>query len=122
MERVIHKLSLKPSSREVYKIPMCDKDPILLSVQMQSMIPTIWYERNDPVMPAVHLGTGHDIPEKTEAYPEHEVEVITVFTGESFTIPEGFTFAGTAASHDFTKSPLVAHVYVKGFDVSHNNK
>lgn len=122
MQHVIHKMSLKPSSREVYKIPMCESAPVLLSVQMQSMTPTIWYLHNNPVMPAVHLGNGHEIPETSEAYAEREVEVMVVFTGEPFSIPEGFTYAGTAASHDFTKSPLVAHVYVKGFDVSHNNK
>lgn len=119
MERVIHKLSLKPSSREVYKIPMCDAAPVLLSVQMQSLIPTIWYERNNVVVGTVTVDSDIN---PFGSSPEHEVEVLVVFTGESFNIPEGFTYAGTAASHDFTKSPLVAHVYVKGFDVSHNNK
>ena len=117
MKRVIHKLSLKPCTRETYHIADTNAAPKLLSVAMQGMIPTIWYERD-----AIELFDVNAPVDPKSTMDRVTVEVLCVFTGEEFEIPEGFVYAGNAASHDFTKGPLVVHVYVKGFDVSHNNQ
>lgn len=110
--RVIHKKALNVLGTHTLEFDVLAKVK-LLHVGMQGITPCIWFELDAAQANRMSRFDHHAIPQQ---YKYERIQILTVFTGQDFGIPEDMVYFGSCVSDEF-----VVHVYVEKKYVSHNN-